>query len=356
MMPRRRDALAALGGIAAASCLASSLDALTARGIIDIHAHVAVPAYLALLASSGIRAAGYTGSSVPGTTTSPTAGGASADTEAALAARFRMMSEAGVTLQILSPSMPPYLADEALAVRAAQIANDRHAELARSSGGRLRGFACLPLPHLPAALAEMRRGLDTLGLAGVSLHTVCLGTSIADERFAPLFAELDRRRSVLFVHPSVNGLFSPLINDWHLQAAVGPLLEDSIVALQLIAASIPVRYPEMRIVLPHLGGGLATMLDRLDNQLPLAVSGLQARPSDMARRFWYDTVSHGSAVALHAAIEAFGADRLVPGSDFPVLLAFESYARTFAYIRDAAGKLPSDMILHNNAPKLLRLG
>lgn len=349
----------ALGGgvIAAAGLPVSAIAGAAAalrprRGIIDMHAHVAVPAYLALLAGAGVRSPGY---SVPGQHSSPTSGGKSADSDAAIAERLAMMDDAGVTMQLLSPSLAPYVADEGVAIRAAMIANDRHAALARAHPGRFAGLACLPLPHVDAALAELRRSLDVLGLVGVSAHSTCLGVSIADPRFAPVFAELNRRKALLFIHPSVNGLYSPLVNDWHLETSAGPLLEDIVVALQLIAASMPAHYPDLRILVSHLGGGLAVMLDRLDNQMPLAIPNLAGKPSEMARHLWYDTVSHGSATGLRAAIEAFGADRLVPGSDFPVLLSFEPYPRTFDYVRGAAPKAVADKILYENAAVLLRL-
>src|SRR5207247_1659776 len=55
-------------------------------------------------------------------------------------------------------------------------------------------------------------------------------------------------------------------------------------------------------------------------------------PSVTARRFYYDTVGHGSQAALLCAWKAFGPDHLVAGSDYPVLLAFETYRQTFHYI------------------------
>jgi predicted TIM-barrel fold metal-dependent hydrolase len=73
-----------------------------------------------------------------------------------------------------------------------------------------------------------------------------------------------------------------------------------------------------------------------------------------ARRFYYDTVGHGSHAALLCAWKAYGAEHVVPGSDFPVLLAYETYARTFAWIREAG--LPEadvELILEKNAARLL---
>jgi 6-methylsalicylate decarboxylase len=95
------------------------------------------------------------------------------------------------------------------------------------------------------------------------------------------------------------------------------------------------------------------LLNRLDNQVPAVHQNLSEKPSITARRFWYDTVGHGSHAALRCACEAFGPEHLVPGSDYPVLLPFESYAKTFSYIRETG--LPDDVveqILHRSATAL----
>jgi predicted TIM-barrel fold metal-dependent hydrolase len=328
------------------------IPAADSHRIVDVHAHVHVRDYLALLAEHGVRRPGYAGRGSGGA--HPASGSAGDDAEPALAGRIEEMNTAGVRLQILSPTLAPYFDDGDLGVMAARMLNDRHAQLARQHPARLAAYVSLPLPHIKESLDELRRGLDTLGMVGVSMHASCLGTSVADERFDELLAEMNRRGCVLFLHPCVNGLMSPLIRDWQLSAAAGPLFEDAVIALHLIVRSVPVRYPDLRIVVPHLGGGLSMMLERLSNQLPLAVPELMARPSEMARTFWYDTVAHGSRAALRCAVEAYGAGRLVPGSDFPVLLSFESYRTTFDHIRCCGlAQEDADRILYANAPALL---
>lgn len=306
-----------------------------------------MPAYLALLAQVGVRPSGYSGSS-----RTPTSGRAGDDRAAAIAARIAMMDRAGVSKQILLASLASYLAAETKAVPPARLLNERLVELAAATPHPLAALACLPLPHVDAARAELRHGMDQLGLVGITMQTSCFGISIADEKFAPLFAEMNRRRATLFIHPAINRLRSPFATDWRIDTTLGPLLEDITIAVQLIAANIPMRYPAVRIVIPHLGSGFATMLDRRDNRLPLAILKLAGRPCEMARRFWYDSVAHGSLTGFDTAIAAFGADRIVPGSDFPVLLSSESNDRTINYVRKAGHAGAARQILHHSARAL----
>ena len=335
--------------VVAAGCFAAG-GSRRGRGIIDVHAHIQVTDYLAVLASAGVHRPSF--GPPPSGPEPPSPAG---DSDAALELRLQMMDAAGVARQVLSPTLAPYTLDANAAVSAARLVNDRHAALTRRFPGRLASFVSLPLPHRDASLAELRRGMDDLGMAGVTLQCSCLGVSIADPRYEPLFAEMHRRRSVLFLHPAVNGLLSPLVNDFGLAAAAGPLLEDAVVAMQLMVRGIPQRYPGIRIVVPHLGGGLATMLERLDNQLPQFTPGFIGRPSEIVRGLWYDTVSHGSRPSLRAAVDAFGPDRLVPGSDFPVLNAFEPYGDTIGYVAKAGlRRRDADAILYANAPRLLQ--
>jgi len=80
---------------------------------------------------------------------------------------------------------------------------------------------------------------------------------------------------------------------------------------------------------------------------------LAEAPSVTAKKFWYDTVCYGSKAACICALEAFGADHLVTGSDYPVLQDYEAYKETFAYIeRLGLPKTDTDKILHHNAQAL----
>jgi len=250
---------------------------------------------------------------------------------------------------------PPYLPDQAECVKAVQMLNDGYAELVHRYPQRIASYVMLPLPHIDAALKEMERGFDQLGCVGVNMNIVCLGRSIAETEFEPIYAEMNRRRTVLFVHPAGSGICSPFIVDYNYRASVGTSLEDATFVLHMIAKQIPHRYPNIKFIVPHLGGPIPMLLNRLDQQ-GQSQSGhpnLAEAPSITAKKFWYDTVCYGSKAAFTCALEAFGADHLVTGSDYPVLQDYEAYKETFAYIeRLGLPKADTDKILHHNAQKL----
>src|SRR5262245_26907116 len=318
--------------------------------IVDVHAHYFPQEYTDLLMRIG-------GRTLPEAARPLTARPMRQDAPASLQTRLQQMDEAEVQMQVLSPAAsPPYADREADAVAAARFINDSYVELAQKYPGRFSAVVSLPLPHIDAALREMERGLDQLGMLGVSLTCSCFDRSTAEAEFEPLYAEMNRRGVVLNYHPIQNGICSPMINDYGFTVSVGASLEDTAIALHLIARRVPERYPNITYVIPHVGGILPMLLQRLDNQAPRQHPNLPEPPSATARRFYYDTVSHGSHAALLCAWKAFGADHMVAGSDYPVLMAFETYHQTFHYIRQA-GLPPQDVdqILNHNAQRILGL-
>lgn len=274
---------------------------------IDTHAHCFPSAYLDLLDRFG-------GSSV-GTDFARrfAAGMASAELEA----RFALMDRAGVDRQVLSVSpQSPYFPDRSRAVEAACLANDSFADLVRRHPRRFLAFGCLPLPHLESSLAEAERCLDQLGMVGLVVSTWVLDRSIAHPSFDPLFAELDRRGAVLFLHPAGLACGSAPIAAAGLTWPLGAPIEDAVALLEFMKAGIPTRYPRLRVIASHLGGFLPFLMRRLDHQAPWFLPGSAAKPSDLARSFWYDTVN-AHPPALRCAADTFGPDRLLLGTDFP---------------------------------------
>jgi aminocarboxymuconate-semialdehyde decarboxylase len=308
---------------------------------IDVHAHLWTERYLDLLVRFGNdRTATHRG-----------LGAGATDDE--LQKRFALMDAAGIRMQILSVTpASPHFERQADAVEAARLANDEYAALTRRFADRFRAFAALPLPHTEAALAELERALDELGMVGAAVTTSVAGRSLADPVFHPLYDELNRRKSVLYIHPAGCGADSPLINGHRIVWSVGAPIEDTIAVMHLVLAGIPSRYPDMKIIASHLGGLLPMVVRRVDDHIDFEAPDTPEKPSLAFRRLWYDTVGHNHVPALRAAAEALGADRLLLGTDFPyqpgdLFLAAVDYVRRAGLSEDDVGA-----ILDRNAASL----
>jgi len=310
---------------------------------IDVHAHLWSESYLDLLTSIGVPTEAQRG----------TGAGSTAEE---LTARFAQLDAAGVDLQILSTApVSPHVAKEAAATRASRLVNDEYAEMVAKHPDRFRAFATLPFPHTDAALKELTRALDDLGMVGAAVTTSVLGRGLGDPVFEPVYEELNRRGSVLYVHPAGVGAGSALIAGHDLTWSIGAPIEDTVAIMHLILAGIPSRYPKMKIIASHLGGALPMLLNRTDHQVPWEAPYTPELPSRAVRRMWFDTVGHDHTPALRAAVDTFGADRLVLGTDFPYQ-ANEQYQAAIDYV-SRAGLDPAEAtaILDRNAAELFGL-
>lgn len=308
----------------------------------DVHAHYWTDEYLDLVAGFGKQ-------------DTATQRGLGAGGGGELAARLALMDRAGIDMQILSASPQlPHFAEEANAVRAARFVNDQYAAVVAAHPDRFRAFAALPLPHVDAALAELSRAIDELGMLGATITTSILGRSPADAAWAPIFAELNRGGVALYVHPAGCGAGSPLISPYHLTWMIGAPIEDTVAVLHFITHGIPNRYPHMKIIASHLGGMLPMVLQRLDDHYRLEAPDMPELPSLAARRLWYDTVSHYYAPALRCACESLGADRLVLGTDFPYE-AGDLFLKAVSYVGESLAAADARAVLDVNAAALFGL-
>jgi aminocarboxymuconate-semialdehyde decarboxylase len=265
--------------------------------------------------------------------------------------RLELLDRFGIRVQVLCVGAhQPYFAGIEEAATAARLANDLYAELRQKYRGRFEAFATLPLPHVDAALAEMERALDVLGAVGVNFGCSVAGRALDDRTFEPVFAELNRRGAVAFLHPVGAGC-GPFLDDLSLNFTLGAPFEDSIAALRLVVSGMVHRYPKIRVIVPHLGGTLPFLRMRLDGSL---AGRTDYKPSEVLKRLWFDTVNE-NIPSLRCARDAFGADRLLFGTDFPHVFGAR-FERCTTYIQQS--DLPEEeksAILDRNAQALLGL-
>lgn len=268
---------------------------------------------------------------------------------------LRNMDRSNVDMQVLSVSgQLPYFPKESDAVDAARLGNDLYARIVRENPRRFAAFACTPLPHVRASIEETRRALDELGMVGVTTGTVVLGKSITDPAFDEFFAELNRRKAVVFIHPTGGALGSQLIESTRLIWPVGAPLEDTFCLLQFMQADFPSRFPDLKIIVPHLGGFAPFLAARLDQLQDHFLPDSAVAPSVQAKYFWYDTVN-GNPAALRCTRETLGTDHLLLGTDYP-FWRDDAFKLCVDYVGQAGlPEVEVSRILGGNGQKLLGL-
>lgn len=269
--------------------------------------------------------------------------------------QLELMDAAGIDCMVMSlGNTPPYYEAQQIAVGAARAANDLYVDLHSRYPRRFLAFIGLPLPHTEQALAELERGSSLPGVMGVALGCSVLGRPLDDQAFDPVFAELNRRRSVVFVHP-VGAGGGPNSQDFSLTWMLASRFEDTITMARLILSGLTLRYPDIRFIIPHLGGTMPLFLQRMDNVAERdgwrEKHSRDVMPSDLARRFWFDTVNEQQS-ALCCACETFGAERLMLGTDWPMLPP-EKLKHFVDYVSEALPRDQAREILDVNAARLL---
>jgi aminocarboxymuconate-semialdehyde decarboxylase len=174
------------------------------------------------------------------------------------------------------------------------------------------------------------------GFLGVEIATQVDGTELADPSLDRFFAVAHELGALVLVHPSDQDL-SPRVTELGLGFGAGMPTETALAAAALIVGGALSRRPEVRICLAHGGGALPALIGRLDKGAIIAgaTAGSPTLPSRLARQLWCDSLTYHPS-ALLTAIDVFGADHVVFGSDYP----FPAMPRP---IDDIVRELPADL-------------
>jgi len=284
---------------------------------IDVHHHILPPAYVAWLRSVGIDEAG--GRSLPAW--SP---------DAALG----VMEEHFIETAIVSVSTPGVRptpdtgTDEAR--RRARECNEFVADFVRSHPTRFGFFATLSLPDVDGALVEAAHALDTLRASGVILLANTHGRYLGEADDVPLLEELNRRKAVLFIHPSeLPGPAAPDVAPF----AADFLLDTSRAAYRLVRNGFIRRFPDLKIILAHAGGFVPYASYRMAGAIAIESMRPLEDVLDDFRSFYFDTALSSTPAALPTLLAFAKPGHVLFGSDWP--FAPSSGVGLFAGMLDA---------------------
>ncbi|MEU2741348.1 amidohydrolase family protein [Streptomyces sp. NPDC007095] len=275
---------------------------MTADGLIDVHAHFVTDSYVAAARSAGLEHP----DGMPGWPTW------------SVEQHLGMMERSGIEKSYLSVSSPGVHFGDGSAARAlAREVNVFAARVRTEHPRRFGHFASLPLPDVEGSLAEAAHALDVLGADGVALETNHHGLYLGSPEFEPLWEDLDRRGTVVFVHPT-----SPPHADDLSLGRPRPMLEflfdTTRTASDLLFRGVLARHPRIRWILTHGGGALPLLADRMEMFRTLLGGGPVDAPSavEQLSRLWYDMAGTPFPRQIPALDAAFGVERLLYGSDY----------------------------------------
>lgn len=283
---------------------------LSSADVIDTHTHWRPPGYSELVREHAERDPVFAREQAPSLSSAADPQPA----EARLQAQIQDMTDGGVDVSLVS--LPPPAAsfgEPRFALRVSRETNDALIAAAEQSHGRLKALVSLPLPAVDEAIAELERVVTSPHVAGVQVLATGRTPAVAPDGAEVVLARMADLGLAVVVHPSLEPLPSTY-DDWMLTATLAPVVSSSLAVARLVLSGLLDRLPALTLVVPHLGGVLPYIAQRI------ADFGRGDAEHDFShylrRRLYVDTCSYHHP-ALRCAVETMGADRLVMGSDFP---------------------------------------
>jgi predicted TIM-barrel fold metal-dependent hydrolase len=246
-----------------------------------------------------------------------------------LEAHIKSMDEAGVTYSILTDQV------QVMGAEVAGALNDGIAEVENKYPNRFRGAIHLPIHEPEAAMRELERGINELGLRAVALLACHLDIQLDNPVMNPLFEIIQKNHLPIIIHPQSKPTGSE--TTYNLDRCVFRPLETTQAIVRVMCSVLP-RYPELRFIMPHLGGATSSLKGRMmaffettDADIPAEMRGYLKTQSEQKKfgiteRFeklfqslYFDTAGTGAWLpAMAAALNVTTADRIMFGSDYPL--------------------------------------
>jgi predicted TIM-barrel fold metal-dependent hydrolase len=275
-------------------------------GIIDVHHHVSPPSFIKSLSKHNL--------------------GERPMLDWTPARSIEDMDRAGVALSVTSITTPGvWFGERDEAKRLARECNDYGAKLRSDYPHRFGLFASLPLPNVDDSLREIEYAFDHLKADGVGVMTSFGDKWLGDEVFTPVMAELNRRKAILYTHPTVANCCRNLLPDIHY--SVVELSTDTTRAIaNLVFSGTTTRFPDIRYIFSHAGGTMPFVYQRflaypkLDKILDLK-KGIQEKvPGGVLKAlqsFYYDTAQSAHPMAMGPLAKLVTTKKILFGTDYP---------------------------------------
>ena len=274
--------------------------------------------------------------------------------------RIAHMDAVGIDVQVLSFGSPgPQAFDAEAGIPMARDANERLYETMKKHPTRFEGFAALPTADPQASADELERTVKKLGFKGAMIHGHQQGSFLDDKKYWVIWERAVALDVPIYLHPrQPSAAAMQAYFDGYEDIAGAPwgfAVDTSIHFLRILFAGVFDAYPNLKIILGHLGEGLPFAMHRLNDlsYRSAARRGLKKQPIEYIRDNLVVTTSgNWYEPAFLCTLLALGADKILFAADWP----YEANKTAAEFLREISiNDLDREKIAHLNAERLLKI-
>lgn len=222
------------------------------------------------------------------------------------------MAQAGVDLSVLS-----CLLGWSASLEECRFINDDLAANQKKYPGRFVGLAQAPILEGKKALTELRRAITDLALHGVTITSQVCGVSLDSPKLFDFYETVCALDVPVFVHPALVPTGYEHLQDYDLPRVLGREVDLTVATTRLIAGGVFDRFPNLKVVMAHFGGGIAAVKDRLVAK-GYRFGTLKKPFADYFEMVYFDMAGfEGGLTALNCALQGIRPQRLLFASDYP---------------------------------------
>ena len=230
------------------------------------------------------------------------------------------MDKAGVKTAVLSLVEPGvWFGDVEQGRKLARDSNEYAMKLRQDYPGRFGLFAALPLPDTEGSLREIEYALDVLKADGIGLFTSYDGKYLGDPAFVPVFEELNRRKAVVYTHPTAPACCTNIIKG--VQTGTVEYATDTtrtIASLLFGEGGTAFRCPDIRFIWSHSGGTLPFLIGRFIRQQKVNKDPrMPDGPVPIVQKYYYEIAQGNLPGQFAALLKLIPVAQLMFGSDYP---------------------------------------
>ena len=230
------------------------------------------------------------------------------------------MDKDGIAVSVLSIGTPSvWLGDVQASRTLARECNDASARMQSDYKGRFGHFATIPLPDVDGSLREIEYLYDTLNADGIALTTNYDDKYPGEDAFAPVFDELNRRKAVVYFHPTAASFAFNRVKDIPPPTIEFPFDTTRTITSLLFSGTFS-RCPNIKWIFSHGGGALGTVANRLAGlakNRPELAAHVPGGVKQELSKLYLDVVGVATPGALAAVLDIVPVSQLLFGTDYP---------------------------------------